>query len=349
MDGGGDALGGRLHKALNAVDALSDAGAPRREAWRKGRCVLYHYEPQTHRQVGTPVLICYALVNRPTMLDLQPGHSLIRNLLAAGVSVHLLDWGYPQGADRHEQIDDYVNDWLHECIAQVSRDSGSAVSTAAGQPPVNLLGVCQGGVFSLCYAALHPERVRNLITMVTPVDFHTPQDLLSSWARGVDTELMGRLGNFPGALLNALYMALLPFRLTQQKYLSMVCMLDDPAALEHFMRMERWINDSPDQSARAFAQFVQWFYQENRLLKGTLSLGGRPVDLRAIQCPILNLYGLRDHLVPPDASRALRGLTGSRDYGELALDLGHIGMYVSRRAQVAVAPAIASWLAARDG
>jgi len=349
MESGGDAIGDRLRAALGAVGTLSDAGAPRHEMWREGRCVLYRYEPQAPQQVRIPLLICYALVNRPTMLDLQPGHSLIRNLLAAGVSVYLLDWGYPQSADRHEQLDDYVNGWLHECIVQVSQDSGGARSAAAQRNPVNLLGVCQGGVLSLCHAALHPGMVQNLVTMVTPVDFQTPQDLLSRWARDIDTELMGGLGNIPGALLNALYMALLPFRLSQQKYLSMALLLDDPAELEHFMRMEHWIGDSPDQAAIAFTQFVKWFYQENRLLKGTLSLGGRPVNLRAIRCPILNLYGLRDHLVPADASRALRGLAGSRDYEELALDLGHIGMYVSRRAQQAVAPAIAAWLAARDG
>lgn len=345
MEPEGDAPGQRLLAALGAVDAWSDAGAPRREVWRQGRCVLYRYEPQGQGRPGTPVLICYALVNRPTMLDLQPGHSLIRNLLAAGVNVYLLDWGYPQHVDRHEQLDDYINGWLHESIVKVAQDSLPSASARA----VNLLGVCQGGVLSLCYAAQHPDRVRNLITMVTPVDFQTSHDLLSVWARGVDTELLGRQGNVPGALLTAMYMALLPFRLTQQKYLSMARMLDDPVKLEHFLRMERWIRDSPDQSACAFSQFVRWFYQENGLLKGTVSLGGRPVDLRAIRCPILNVYGLRDHLVPADASRALRGLTASEDYGELALDLGHIGMYVSSRAQQAVAPTIAAWLAARDG
>ena len=52
--------------------------------------------------------------------------------------------------------------------------------------------------------------------------------------------------------------------------------------------------------------------------------------------------------MPPDASRALRGLTASSDYSELAVDVGHIGMYVSSKAKREVAPAVTQWLAARD-
>jgi len=346
----GEELMQRLRAAAQTLGAAPEAGAPRREVWRDRRCVLYRYEPVRASLLRTPLLICYALVNRPTMLDLQPGHSLIRNLLEAGVDVYLIDWGYPQSGDRFEQLADYVDGWLDACVREVGHGAGrDSADPRPRDVPVNLLGVCQGGALSLCYAALHPAQVRNLITMVTPVDFQTPRDLLSRWARDVDLDLLTGLGNVPGTLLNAVYLSLMPFRLTQQKYLSLARLLDDEPALAHFLRVERWILDSPDQAACAFGEFVKWFYQENRLLRGTLSLRGRPVDLRAIRCPLLNVYGLKDHLVPPEASRALHGLTASADYQELAVDAGHIGLYVSRTAQTEVAPAITRWLAARDG
>ncbi len=63
--------------------------------------------------------------------------------------------------------------------------------------------------------------------------------------------------------------------------------------------------------------------------------------------PILNIYAEQDHLVPPDASRALRGLAASDDYSELGFRGGHIGIYVSSRAQREVPAAIAGWLAER--
>jgi polyhydroxyalkanoate synthase len=113
------------------------------------------------------------------------------------------------------------------------------------------------------------------------------------------------------------------------------------------MRVEQWIFDSPDQAGAAFLEFVTWFYQENRLAQNRLEIAGRKIDLRTLRLPMLNLIGKRDHLVPPAASAALQRLVGSKDYTTLEFDLGHIGMYISSRAQREVPAAIAKWLAAR--
>jgi polyhydroxyalkanoate synthase len=61
----------------------------------------------------------------------------------------------------------------------------------------------------------------------------------------------------------------------------------------------------------------------------------------------LNIYAEQDHLVPPASSRALRDATRSGDYTELAFKGGHIGIYVSGRAQREVPPAIHEWLRER--
>jgi polyhydroxyalkanoate synthase len=111
--------------------------------------------------------------------------------------------------------------------------------------------------------------------------------------------------------------------------------------------MEKWIFDSPAQAGAAFREFTQWFFQENRLLLGTLEIGGRKVELRSVIQPVLNIYGKQDHLVPPAASTAMQGLLGSSDYLALGMDLGHIGMYVSSRSQRELPQAIAQWLQRR--
>jgi polyhydroxyalkanoate synthase len=79
-------------------------------------------------------------------------------------------------------------------------------------------------------------------------------------------------------------------------------------------------------------------------MRGEVELGDQRVDLRNISCPVLNVYALQDHLVPPDASRVLKGLTSSQDYSELTFPGGHIGIYVSGKAQKEVTPGIAHWL-----
>ena len=334
----------RLARTVPALKAASvaAAGCTAREAvWRDGKTVLYRYRPLAPPAPLTPLLIAYALVNRPTMLDLEPDRSLVRRLLEHGLEVYLIDWGYPDGADRLTELADYLEDGIDASVRQVT--------SAHGLESVNLLGVCQGGTLSLCYAALHPERVQNLITMVTPVDFHTPENRLARWARGIDVDALVRAhGNVPGELLNAVFVSLLPFRLGQQKYLNLLDAADDPQQLETFMRMERWIFDSPDQAGEAFRQFVRWFFQENRLARGTLEIAGRAVDLRRITQPVLNVYATQDHLVPPSATAGLASLLGSRDYTPLAVDAGHIGLYTSRRAQQEVARGIASWLLERE-
>jgi len=183
--------------------------------------------------------------------------------------------------------------------------------------------------------------------MVTPVDFHTDADLLSKWARKIDVAAWVAEGNVPGETLNQLFLSLMPFRLAHQKYMDLLLGASDRARIENFMRVEQWIFDSPDQAGAAFREFVQWLYQENRLIRNRLEIGGRAVDLRAVRCPLLNLLGSKDHLVPREASLALEHLVGGTDRTTLEFDLGHIGMYISARAQREVPEAIAHWLKTR--
>jgi polyhydroxyalkanoate synthase len=286
------------------------------------------------------VLIVYALVNRPYMVDLQEDRSIVRSLLDGGLDVYLIDWGYPDSGDRYLTLDDYINGYLDRCVDVLRRRHRTDA--------INILGICQGGTFSLCYSALHPEKVRNLITTVTPVDFHAGPNLLSQWARHVDADLVvDTLGNVPGEVLNWTYLSLKPFRLTGQKYLDLVNLLDDPDQARNFIRMEKWVFDSPDQAGEAFRQFVKDFYQRNALIKGEVTIGDRPVDLRQVTMPVLNIYASEDHLVPPAASRALEQYVGTSDYSALEFPGGHIGIYVSGKSQKMIPPAICKWLGER--
>src|SRR5450631_4770944 len=185
------------------------AGCSGRDAvWQSGKITLFRYHPIARPTGGVPLLIVYALVNRPYMLDLQEDRSLVRGLLAQGVDVYLIDWGYPDGADRFTTLADYIDNHLAGCVDQILKTRRLRA--------LNLLGVCQGGVLSLCFSALHPQLVRNLITMVTPVDFHTPADLLSKWVSKIDVAAWVNDGNVSGDALNQLFLSLMPFRLAHQ-------------------------------------------------------------------------------------------------------------------------------------
>jgi len=326
-------------KNLYDLEEIETGVTPKEIVYREDKMVLYRFQPPVavKKRNPVPVLIVYALVNRPYMTDLQENRSLVRGLLEAGQDVYLVDWGYPDQSDRFLTLDDYINGYLNRCVDVVRRKHGI--------DQINVLGICQGGTFSLCYAALHREKVRNLITMVTPIDFKTPDNLLGQWMQHVDADLLvDTLGNVPGELLNWTYLCLKPYRLMGQKYLQMVDQLEDPEKAKNFMRMEKWIFDSPDQAGEAFRQFVKDFFQQNNLIKGKVMLGDRRVDLGDIDMPVLNIYATQDHLVPPNASIPLRSFVGTSDYTELPFKGGHIGIYVSGSAQREVPPKIARWL-----
>lgn len=327
-------------KLLPDVEDVDYGVTAREEVWSDGKVKLYRFVSDQPRAGQAPLLIVYALVNRPYMVDLQNGRSLVQKLLALGQDVYVLDWGYPDRSERYLTLEDYLLRYIDGAVDHLrARHDGE---------PLNLLGICQGGVFSLCYAALRPEKVRNLVTMVTPVDFQTPDNMLSHWARQVDVDLfVDTLGNIPADLMNASYLMLKPFRLNVQKYVGLMDILDDKQALEDFLRMEKWIFDSPDLAGEAFRQFVKQFYQGNGLINGSIVIGDEPVDLKQLTMPVLNIYAEQDHLVPPSASRAMGAQIGSEDYTELGFRGGHIGIYVSGRAQREVPGAIHDWLSRR--
>ena len=327
-------------KTLRSLDEVDYGATAKEEIYREDKLVLYRFKGDKAPTAKTPLLIVYALVNRPYMVDLQDDRSLVKNLLAQGEDVYLIDWGYPDMSDRFLTLDDYINGYIRRCV--------DAVAHRHKLEKINVLGICQGGAFSLCFASIYPKRIRNLITMVTPVDFHTPDNMLSHWTRGMDVDLfVDTLGNVPADLMNWCYLTLKPVRLNQQKYIGLVDILDDKAELENFLRMEKWIFDSPDQVGEAFRQFIKDFYQGNKLVNGGLKIGDRDVSLKNITMPVLNIFAEQDHLVPPSASRPLQNLIGTKDYTQLAFKGGHIGIYVSGRAQREVPSAIHDWLTAR--
>ncbi|MCC2695387.1 class III poly(R)-hydroxyalkanoic acid synthase subunit PhaC [Nodularia sp. LEGE 04288] len=327
-------------------DKIQVGVTPKTEVYQEDKLVLYRFTPLQPSSLNIPMLIVYGLVNRPDIVDLQSGRSLVAHLLNLGIDVYLIDWGYPSEGDRWLTLDKYINGYLNNCV-DVIRDRHNL-------DEINLLGICQGGTFSLCYTSLYPEKVKNLITMVTPVDFHIHEGLLNVWSgsslgsQALDVDLMvDTLGNIPGNFLNFVFIMLKPFQLGIQKYIDLLDILECEDKLLNFLRMEKWIFDNPDQAGEAFRQFMKDFYQGNKLIKGQVKIGNKQVDLGNIHIPILNIYAEQDHLVLPASSLALEKYIASVDYTVRSFPVGHIGMYVSSKVQKDLPSAIMNWLKVR--
>lgn len=333
-------------KLLTGYDNLVHAGevdvatTPKELVFQQDKIKLYRYKRDTKATVKTPLLISYALVNRHDMLDLQPDRSVIKKLLDLGLDIYIIDWGYPTRADKHFTMDDYVNWFIDEFVDFIRKNNKTE--------KVNLMGICQGGTLSLIYSALHPEKINNLVTLVTPVDFSTNDGLLFRWAKDMNIDrLVDTYGAVPGDFLNNGFAMLKPM-MKVNKYMGVLDTLQDKEKMMNFLRMEKWINDSPNQAGECFRQFLKDLYQGNKLVKGTLEVGGKTVKLSNVTMPLLNIYAAEDHLVPPAASIPLNDHVGTKDKELYKFPGGHIGVFVGGRSQKELAPAIHKFLATRD-
>jgi poly[(R)-3-hydroxyalkanoate] polymerase subunit PhaC len=326
---------------LSSLDT-NIATTPYEIVYEEDHVKLKHFKPEISGKVSSPLLINYALINKETMLDLQPGRSLIQKLLSAGIELYVIDWGYPSKKDQYLTIDDHVNWYLDNMVDFVCKEHN--------QTSINLMGICMGGTFSVMYAALHPEKVKNLITTVTPTNFDTDQGLLHIWMKEVNAAgMMDTFGNMPGDMMNLGFLMLNPARLMIDKYEGFMENLNNREFVENFMRMEKWIFDSPDVPGETFKQFVEDCYQKNLLIANKMKLDGKTVNLKKITMPLLNIYGELDHLVPPEAAEKLPEKVGSTDTENVCIKTGHIGIYVSSKSQKEFAPKIISWLEKHDG
>ena len=324
---------------------------PKHLVMRRDKVELFRYEPFAQQTVSTPVLVAYGLVGRYTMADLQPDRSLVRSLLNKGLDLWLIDWGQPGRNERWLTIDDYVDDYIDAAVDRIRKETG--------HDRVTLLGICEGGVFTVCYAALHPEKVKNLVITITPIDFHADVDdkathhgFINLWTRSLDPDDIDKLvetyGVLPGEFMSSVFSMMTPMRSLTKYNFDLVDVVDDEDKFMNFLRMEKWLADRPHHPGEAAKQWLKELYQDNRLIDGTFELSGRKVDLKSITAPVLNVFALDDHIIPPDCSRALGGKIGSSDYTEIPLPGGHVGLFVSSKSQGKLSQNIADWLVARE-
>lgn len=334
--------GMKILMEMKPEDAASDM-MEKEEVLRIGKMRLFHYKPTVvgRKLSKIPTLITYALVNRQYMMDIQPDRSVIKSFLDGGMDVYVIDWGYPTAEDMYMTMDDHINWYMGDCVDFIRK--------AHGVDKINLLGICQGGTFSTIYTALNPDKIKNLITMVVPIDFSSNDALLFHWSKFMNIDsLVDAYGVVPGDVMNFAYLILKPLELTMNKYVGMIDKMDNPEFLQNFMRMEKWVFDSPNQAGETLRQFINDLYKGNKLIKNELELGGKKVDLKNITMPLLCVCAEYDHLVPLSASRPLIEAVGSEDKQFISFKTGHIGMYVSSQSQKSIAPQIVEWLKARS-
>jgi class III poly(R)-hydroxyalkanoic acid synthase PhaC subunit len=319
---------------------------------------LFHYNrpsaANTERenslsQNNSPVLIIYAFINRHYILDLLPEVSVTRNLFNQGLDIFATDWGTPSAYDKSLTIGHFVNKYLDKSVNFIRKTTKS--------DKVSLFGYCWGGDLALMYAAIHPEKVKNLITVATPGDFDLDDSLLSVWTRAIKEKyLLNAFGNLPGTVLNAAFILRNPIEYGH-KYFHF---FEQPRSLEEaaeFFAIETWLRDSPPIIGEIYREFTEYCYKQNLLIKNKMKIeeddddasNNVIINLKNINMPFLNIVAKRDDLVAPRSSKALNNaLTESHDKDLIEFNTGHVGLMIGKNAHKDLWPKVGDWLKRRS-
>ncbi|MGE0821334.1 MAG: alpha/beta fold hydrolase [Candidatus Binatia bacterium] len=313
---------------------------PYEKIFTSGKAQLRYYRAVGKRHT-TPLLLVYALIKRPFILDLQPGSSLVQTLTQHGFEVYLVDWIPPTRVDAWRGFDAYVNQDLVNVVRAVQNHSGA--------DQVSLLGYCFGGLLSTLYAALHPETVKNFLPLTLPFDMSKQDIALSHFTSSINPELIVEAyGNCPAWIMKLGFTSMSPVHHFLNKHVGLYRNKEREGYAETFELFERWMNSDVPLAGQIFRELTTEISRRNALVNGQFQVGGQRVDVRNIRCPVLNVVGEYDDVVHPQASLPLIEHIGSRTKQNLLFPAGHIGVVMSSGAQKKLWPQVATWLQQHD-
>lgn len=316
---------------------------PKEVIWTKNKAKLYRYLSDQPKKYKTPLLMVYALINKPYILDLTKGASLVEYLLDQGFDVYMLDWGTPSYEDRHMKLDDYILDYIPRAVKKVLRTSKSK--------DVSVLGYCMGGTITSVFASLHPELpVKNFIFMTSPFDFEETGlygCFLDDRYFDVD-KVVETLGNVPPEMIDFGNKMLKPITNFYGPYVSLFDRSDNQQFVDSWKLMQKWLSDGIPFPGAAYRQWIRDFYQQNKLINGELVIRGRSVDLSKIKANVLNISAERDHIAMPHQVEALMDKISSKDKEYICMQTGHVSVVFGPKAVTVTYPTIGDWLATRS-
>jgi polyhydroxyalkanoate synthase subunit PhaC len=326
---------------LTVPDAIT-AATPRDVVWTYRTTTLYRYRSD-RREHAVPVLLAFALINRPDVFDLRPGHSFVEHLLEQGFDVYLLDWGVPDDEDADRGLDSYVCDELRWGIRETLRSSG--------QDEVTLLGWCIGATLSAMHCALGNPAVRNLVLLTAPID--TRGSIYARWIGHdeFDPEVVtDGFPSVPGPAIDVANKLMKPVanHWTTYRRLWQDVLAGKPVR-GSWQPMAKWIADTPPFPGRAYREWLAWMYRDNRLVDGRLRLRDRRVDLRRIDQNLLVVTAAGDHIAPRDGTLPILDLVASEDVTHFDRPGGHVGLMAGSKAKHEIWPDLADWLRERSG
>ncbi|KKW27478.1 MAG: Alpha/beta hydrolase fold protein [Candidatus Kaiserbacteria bacterium GW2011_GWB1_52_6] len=289
-----------------------------------------------------PLLLVFAIMNRPAVFDLYPGNSFVEYMALRGYDVYLVDWGTPGQMEKNFTFGTYALELLPKLIAKMKQLSDSET--------FNILGWCLGALIVSLYASLRPdEGLKKLMLLTAPLDFSDDEQLtFRKWLRHIDVEklLDHHDGLMPAHMIEAGAQMLKPIDNGIRKYLTLWNKLDDPEFVEGWHALDEWVKMNVPIAGGAYRQLVFELYLGNKLVEGTFRLGNETAHLGNIKADVFALIAESDHITPPSQIRRAFPLIGSAKKTLKEFSGGHIGVMAGGAAKDKVWPGLDSWLQA---
>jgi polyhydroxyalkanoate synthase len=316
---------------------------PKSVIWTKNKTKLYRYYSKKQNQLSVPILLIYALINKPYILDLTPGNSLVEYLVDNGFDVYLLDWGTPGLEDSSNKLEDYILDYIPRAVNKVLRTSG--------KKEISLLGYCMGGTMLSIFASLFTEYpIKNLIFLTSPFDFSDAgsyKSLLNEQYFNLD-KTVDVYKNIPPEMIDFGNKMLKPMANFFGPYVSLLDRSDNKDFVKSWKLMQKWLSDGIPFPGEAYRQWIREFYHKNSLIKGELVMRGMLVNLKNITSNVLNISAIHDHIAMPCQVEVLLNYISSKDKTNISIPSGHVSVVFGSKSLKITYPTIRNWLESRS-
>lgn len=310
---------------VTACDSVNEFGVLR----------LRHYAPLTKDSGHPPVLLVYSLFKRPYILDLDEERSVVRSFLERGMNLYLVDWAAPRSADATSGLGTYIGD-LARAVDHIREKERT--------PKVSIVGICFGGLLSLIYAALHADRVQHLVPVAVGIE---QRPIIPPV---VVEQAIFMHGNVPAWWVRGTLNSRVPATPLVPQYLARE--LEEPrlAAIHNGRyspiceKLIQWVDSDVPFAGQLARDIMRKIYWDGQLANGELEVDGTKVNLSQIRCPVLNISGSRDLLVPPKYSLRLVKCVNSSYARNFIFPSGHMGLMASQTAHEELWPRVCTWL-----
>lgn len=199
---------------------------------------------------------------------------------------------------------------------------------------LHIIGLCQGGWLAGILTFLYPGGIVSFTTAGSPIDLGVAREK-STVCKFVD--------QYPQAFYVGLVMAgggrmrgdfmLMGWKASNpaQRYIGDALRLfnsrDDEEGFARVKRDRDWYECTQDIAGNWYLQVVDQMFRKNMLWKQEMAVHGRTIRLQSIKIRINSIAGGADDITPPEQALALGGNCTTIP------DVGHIGIYVSRKSQ----------------